>query len=249
MGIGAAAGWGKGCAVLAADSARSNSLVGCSGPYFLIRPGSWVLPDTLSTAAITGQTLTAFWRRQAQHFSGFTDNKKQEIVRRVTTLHRHIPSLFLAKRFSIVLYSDMGFSGMTWPWGEASEERGDETDTRRMQGGTGRGGAFHVPFSHAAHTSLRPSRTHLGQRLVRAVRICRLVWPHLQVLVFTAFCPSRDVHLRRQLDLVQRQRFSSRWYLLHRAHRSIYRGAQGPETYPDAQHPPEERWHSPPVLM
>ena len=138
MGIGAAAGWGKGCAVLAADSARSNSLVGCSGPHFLILPGSWVLPDTLSTAAITGQTLTAFWRRQAQDFSGFTDNKKQEIVRRVTTLHRHIPSLFLAKRFSIVLYSDMGFSGMTWPWGEASEERGDEADTRRMQGGTGR---------------------------------------------------------------------------------------------------------------
>ena len=56
----------------------------------------------------------------------------------MTTLHRHIPSLFLAKRFSIVLYSDMGFSGMTWPWGEASEERGDEADTRRMQGGTGR---------------------------------------------------------------------------------------------------------------
>ena len=53
----------------------------------------------------------------------------------MTTLHRHIPSLFLAKRFSIVLYSDMGFSGMTWPWGEASEERGDEADTRRMEGG------------------------------------------------------------------------------------------------------------------
>lgn len=115
-------------------------------------------------------------------------------------------------------------------------------------GGRNARGASPVPFSHAAHTSLRPSRTHLGQRLVRAVRICRLVWPHLQVLVFTAFCPSRDVHLRRQLDLVQRQRFSSRWYLLHRGHRSIYRGAQGPETYPDAQHPPEERWHAPQFL-
>ena len=141
--------------MLAADSARSNSLVGCSGPHFLILPGSWVLPDTLSTAAITGQTLTAFWRRQAQHFSGFTDNKKQEIVRRVTTLHRHIPSLFLAKRFSIVLYSDMGFSGMTWPWGEASEERGDETDTRRMEE-QGDESAWGVPCSFLPRSAHQP---------------------------------------------------------------------------------------------
>ena len=48
-------------------------------------------------------------------FRALQRNKKQEIVRGVNTLHRHIPSLFLAKRFSIVLYSDMGFSGMTWP--------------------------------------------------------------------------------------------------------------------------------------